>query len=848
MRRFLFSLITELVAFARNRLFILFILSGIPAVSPAVEFNTDALDADDRQNVDLSQFEKKDYISPGRYLVQITLNKNTLPGDWNVEWRATSTENGTQLCLTSDQLLQWGFNDAFVHQLNNRGQTQCLDIIDKPEFSAKLDKSTMRLTLTVPQSWMKYHAKNWTPPEYWDEGVNGALLDYNIYASQYSPHDGDNTQSFSAYGTAGVNVGAWRLRSDYQYNQNFISGNSTDTESRLARTYLFRPLPSLASKFTLGQYDLSSDIFDTFHFTGTTLESDESMLPPDLQGYAPQITGIAQTNAKVTVSQNGRVLYQTTVTPGPFTISDMVDTLQGQMDVTIEEEDGRTSTFQVGSASVPFLTRQGQLRYKTSAGKPTSNSHNDVHNPLFWTGEFSWGWLSTTSLYGGAILTADDYQAFTSGIGFNLNVLGAVSFDVTRSQANLTQETGNNNQHGYSYRMNYARRFDATDSQITFAGYRFSDKNYVSMNEYLDYREGDDGSDNEKESYVLSFSQSIAPWNMSAWLNISRNTYWNAASNTSYSLSLNHSFAIGELKGLSASLAVTRTRWDDTDENQYYFSLSVPLSAGRNLAYNQQRYGDNTTQSLSYFDSSDRDNTWNLSVSADNDQLSDGEPALRGSYQHYATPGRLSLAASVQPNHYSSMNLGWNSAITATRYGVAMHDRPSGNNARMMVDANGVSGVELSRGRSVTNAFGIAVIPSLSNYQTATVQVNSNTLPEGVDISSPVFRTTLTEGAIGYKALNASQGYQIMGVVRLENGTFPPLGVSVIDSKTRKDVGLIADDGFVYLSGLQENSVLSVSWGEHTCEIIPPNHSNLDSALILPCRYTHQARENHETD
>jgi outer membrane usher protein FimD/PapC len=374
MRRFLFSLITELVAFARNRLFILFILSGIPAVSPAVEFNTDALDADDRQNVDLSQFEKKDYISPGRYLVQITLNKNTLPGDWNVEWRATGTENGTQLCLTSDQLLQWGFNDAFVHQLNNRGQTQCLDIIDKPEFSAKLDKSTMRLTLTVPQSWMKYHAKNWTPPEYWDEGVNGALLDYNLYASQYSPHDGDNTQSFSAYGTAGVNVGAWRLRSDYQYNQNFISGNSTDTESRLARTYLFRPLPSLASKFTLGQYDLSSDIFDTFHFTGTTLESDESMLPPDLQGYAPQITGIAQTNAKVTVSQNGRVLYQTTVTPGPFTISDMVDTLQGQMDVTIEEEDGRTSTFQVGSASVPFLTRQGQLRYKTSAGKPTSST------------------------------------------------------------------------------------------------------------------------------------------------------------------------------------------------------------------------------------------------------------------------------------------------------------------------------------------------------------------------------------------------------------------------------------------------------------------------------------------
>jgi hypothetical protein len=65
----------------------------------------------------------------------------------------------------------------------------------------------------------------------------------------------------------------------------------------------------------MGQYDLSSDLYDTFHFTGASLESDEQMLPPDLRGYAPQISGIAQTNARVTVSQNGRTLYQTSVSP-----------------------------------------------------------------------------------------------------------------------------------------------------------------------------------------------------------------------------------------------------------------------------------------------------------------------------------------------------------------------------------------------------------------------------------------------------------------------------------------------------------------------------------------------------
>ncbi|WP_432804707.1 fimbria/pilus outer membrane usher protein, partial [Escherichia coli] len=33
------------------------------------------------------------------------------------------------------------------------------------------------------------------------------------------------------------------------------------------------------------------------------MESDDRMLPPRLRGYAPQITGIAETNARVVVSE-----------------------------------------------------------------------------------------------------------------------------------------------------------------------------------------------------------------------------------------------------------------------------------------------------------------------------------------------------------------------------------------------------------------------------------------------------------------------------------------------------------------------------------------------------------------
>ncbi|WP_157699308.1 fimbria/pilus outer membrane usher protein, partial [Serratia marcescens] len=47
---------------------------------------------------------------------------------------------------------------------------------------------------------------------------------------------------------------------------------------------------------------------------------DDNMLPPNLRGYAPEVTGVAKTNAKVTISQQGRVLYETTVAAGPFRI------------------------------------------------------------------------------------------------------------------------------------------------------------------------------------------------------------------------------------------------------------------------------------------------------------------------------------------------------------------------------------------------------------------------------------------------------------------------------------------------------------------------------------------------
>ena len=94
------------------------------------------------------------------------------------------------------------------------------------------------------------------------------------------------------------------------------------------------------------------------------------MLPDSLQGYAPTIRGVAQTNARVTVRQNGYIIYNTYVAPGPFALDDLYPTSSGgDLEVTITEADGRETRYIQAFAAVPTLLREGTWRYSATAGQ-----------------------------------------------------------------------------------------------------------------------------------------------------------------------------------------------------------------------------------------------------------------------------------------------------------------------------------------------------------------------------------------------------------------------------------------------------------------------------------------------
>lgn len=808
---------------------------GMSTASQAVEFNTNIIDAKDRENIDLSRFEVANYILPGEYLLDIMLNGHLLPDQRLIKYVAIESEKNSRLCLAPDLVEKFDLIESVHSSLTTWHDHQCLSLDQASEVATRYDQEKQTLTITIPQAWLNYRDQNWVPPSQWDEGVPGFLLDYNLLGSKFVPKEGANSTNFSSYGTTGVNMGAWRLRGDYQYTNSHSSKGQRNDQFTWSQVYLYRAIPALSAKLSGGQTYLNSDIFDSFRFAGVSLNSDQRMLPPSLRGYAPQVTGIAKTNARVVISQNNRIIYQANVPPGPFVIQDLSEAVQGALDVRIEEENGGVTSYQVSTATIPFLTRKGTVRFKNALGKPTEGRNNHAIDPAFYSGEVSWGIFNNMSLYGGLISTNGDYQAQALGLGQNLQSFGAISLDVTRSAASIPNH---DRQTGYSIRANYAKRFDATGSQITFAGYRFSEKTFLSLNQFLDKVSGNTYSRDDKQTYTITANQYV-PWpDITLYLSATHKIYWNDASTNNYSLSASKIFDIGQLKGISTTLSASKLKYRYEDENQMFLSFSLPLSAGQQISYDaQQSSSGGFSQAVSYYNSQDINNTWRVSAGGNSPDIQKGNGVFRGNYQHNTPYGQFGLNGSVKNNDYRSLSGNWYGSFTATQYGAALHQNSAGDEPRMMLAA-GVKGIPINNGSGVTNNYGIAVVNGVSSYQSSDVWIDVNNLPDNVEVYSSVVSKTLTEGAIGYRKIRAIKGQQLMAVIRLQDGSFPPLGSVVTDDSTGIESGLIGDGGMAYLAGISAEKKLTVRWGENNqCHIQVPDDRSISSGqVLLPCQ------------
>lgn len=136
----------------------LIMLSG--AVS-AIDFNTDAMDANDKQNIDLSHFTNVGYIMPGEYRLEINVNNHRIPEQVIAFYARDDEPNSSEVCLPEAVVEQFGLKPDVLQKITFWHEGQCADLRELAGLTTEVDLATSTLAINVPQDWMEYSDSNW---------------------------------------------------------------------------------------------------------------------------------------------------------------------------------------------------------------------------------------------------------------------------------------------------------------------------------------------------------------------------------------------------------------------------------------------------------------------------------------------------------------------------------------------------------------------------------------------------------------------------------------------------------------------------------------------------------------
>ncbi|OSN11841.1 hypothetical protein AU512_00225 [Lonsdalea iberica] len=713
-------------------------------------FNVNALHLDESQKAqtDLSLLSRTDIQMPGEYKVQVRVNK-TRAGEHLLRFVVC---DGNRLCpqLTPTLLHELGVKvqvfPALVAIAPNAPIIKPGDYIRGADSDFDFDRRI--LDLSIPQAALDNRARGDIPPEQWDSGIPMLFSSYSASGSEVQNHkNGKQTSTQYISLRNGANLGEWRLRNDSYYTRS----SQGRTRWSSTQTWVERDIRSLRARLVAGEATSPSLVFDSFSFRGASLSTQDEMQPDSLRGYAPEIRGVAMTNATVEVRQNGNLLYQTFVSPGAFIINDLYATsTSGDLNITVREEDGTVRIFTQAFASPPISVRKGVMKYSVTAGEYGTRYYKDSSNALgqrFAQTEILYGLLNNTSVYGG-LIAAEHYHSGMIGVGQSMGELGAVSLDITHAQSTFSDGTTHS---GQSIQTKYSKLFDITRTSMTLAGYRYATDGFYSFDEASNYYYSSSLASRYslKSKAQITLSQNIG-WLGAISLSAYQSEYWNRSNSKTRSMTGSWSKAFN---GISVSLNQSQSKVWQTDKTDNITSVSVSLplgkwlsSPGSNLrmsnSWSRSDQGTNSlTSTLSGTALTANNLSWSVSQAKahNNSGTTTNSTALTGTYR-----GGRATAGLGYANYYGqreTVNWSLRGSLVAHPYGMTLSQQLSEGAGYALVRAPAADGVKVrNRTGLVTDWRGYAVVPSLTAYRENNVNLDTSTLPDDVDVTDPMLR------------------------------------------------------------------------------------------------------------
>lgn len=800
----------------------------------------------------LERFNRANQIDPGTYHVDLYLN-GKYASRAEVEFRARG--EGVEPCF-SERFLRQSLGVHPDPKAGRDDQGGCHGLSERlPGSTFNLDTARLRLDLSVPQALLDIKPRGYVNPDEWDAGSSMAFVNYdaNLYRSTFDSAGSGNSDYGYLGLNGGINLGLWRLRHQSNYTYSSYDGQ-TRTDWNSIRTYAQRAVPSLRSELTLGDSYTEGNLFGSMGYRGARLATDDRMLPDSQRQYAPQVRGTANGNARVVISQNGRKIQETNVTPGPFVIDDLYGTAyDGDLDVQVIEADGSVSRFTVPFSAVPESMRPGLSRYSATLGQ--ARQYGDG-NDLFSDLTYQRGLTNALTANLGTRV-AEDYLAVLGG-GVLATPYGAFGLNTTYSNAIV--ENGQRKQ-GWRVGLNYSRTFQPTSTTLTLAGYRYSTEGYRDLSDALASRDAADHHDTwdsssykQRNQFTLLVNQGLGGYG-NLYLSGSTSDYYDGKSRDSQ-LQFGYS---NVWRQLSYNLAYSRqqTVWyrdivndydpsmppdynmqhGSTRNNTLTLSLSMPLgssSSAPNLSTSATRRsgdsrGSNYQTGLNGTLGADRSLSYAISAGHDSDgQGSD----WNGNLQKQTSIATFN-AGYAESSSYRQVNGGLRGAAVLHSGGLTLG--PYVGDTFALIEAKGASGAGVRGGQGAkVDSRGYAVVPSLSPYRYNPISLD----PQGIDDDAELVETERKiapyAGATVRVEFKTLTGHPLLIQAQMPDGSPLPLGADVLDSHGA-NIGMVGQGGQVYARADGDKGQLRVQWGERTEDacLLPYDLKGTDLKQVL---------------
>lgn len=797
-----------------------------------VEYDSSFLMGDGAASIDVSRYSDGNPTPVGTYTVKVFVNEKPVASQ-TIPFIDVGKKSA-EACLTPKNLAQLHIKQPEIvgeKAVLKRGDEENDDCLNLPalidQSSVEFDMGDQRLDITVPQAWVNKGYEGYVEPLLWESGIPAALLSYNINGYHNTNNGVDNDSMYAAFNT-GINLGAWRFRANGNYNWDKDNGSNFDFQNR----YVQRDLPALRSQLIMGESYTTGETFDSVSIRGVRLYSDSRMLPSQLANYAPVIRGVANTNAKVTVTQSGYKIYEATVPPGPFEINDLSPSGYGSdLIVTIEEADGSKRTFSQPFSSVMQMQKPGVGRWDFSAGEVNDD---DIHDkPYLAQGTYYYGLNNYLTAYSGIQGTNNHYLAGLIGVGLN-TPFGALALDVTHSRTEIPDDK---TYQGQSYRLTWNKLIEPTNTSFNVAAYRYSTQDYLGLNDALqlidDAKYNDDDQRDTMDNYArmknqitLSISQPLQDGETdygSFYLSGSWTDYWATGdSRSDYTLGYGKGFSWG-----SMSINLQRT-WDEDGEkdDSLYINLSIPLAnllggedrrSGFTSLSTQMRTDFNGGHNLSMNSSgNNEDNTLNYSVNTGYTmQKEDKNISDVGGYVSYQSPwGDISASASANNDSNRQYSLSTDGGFILHSGGLTFtNDNFSNSDALVLVKAPGAKGARINGGGSTIDRWGYGASNALSAYRENQVSLDIDTLENDVELKSTSTMLVPRDGAVVFASFETDQGRSAIITMTRNDGKTIPFGAEVFEGNT--PIGNMGQGGQAFVRGINDRGELTVRWFEN---------------------------------